>query len=315
MTHSSPSSPPAPLLWVYLKLIGMTLIWGGTFIAGRIAVESMGPICAAFYRYAVATLILVAWTVYQSGGLPPLKRRHLLPLLVLGLSGIFAYNIFFFLGLQTVPASRASLIITTNPSVIALGAALLFGDRLTPSRLVGIGAALSGAMVVISDGHPLRLLSQGITVGDLFLVGCVASWVIYTLMGKWIMTELSPLAATTYACLIGTPFFIIPAITDGLLTDWVYVAPAAWLGILYLAALGTVVGFCWYYEGLRAIGPARASIFITLVPVVAVLAGILLLNEPLTPSLILGGSLVVLGVFFTNRRPAPPRSPGKATSA
>lgn len=299
------SSPPQgrSLLWIYLKLVGMTLIWGGTFIAGRIAVQSMGPICAAFYRYAVATMILVVWMLYREGGLPPLQRRHLLPLTLLGLSGIFAYNIFFFLGLQTVPASRASLIITTNPSVIALGAALVFGDRLTPSRLVGIAAALLGATLVISNGQPWALLSQGITLGDLFLVGCVICWVIYTLVGKWVMADLSPLTATTYACLIGTPLLIIPAIQDGLLTDWGDVAPAAWLGILYLAALGTVVGFYWYYEGLQAIGPARASVFITLVPVVAVLAGLVILQEPFTPSLAMGGLLVVTGVFFTNRKP------------
>jgi len=282
----------------------MTLFWGGTFVAGRAAVQTMGPLSVAFCRYAIATVLLLGLTIATEGRMPRLKNTQILPVITLGLSGVFAYNFFFFQGLQTIPASRASLIVTTNPTVIALCSALLFGDRLTPLRLLGISLALSGAIAVISNGHPLTLLSDGITQGDLLLIGCVASWVVYTLVGKIAMTDLSPFAATTYACLIGTPLFIIPALREGFLSQIGAVAPVAWFSIIYLALLGTVVAFCWYYEGLRAIGPARASIFINLVPVVAVLSGVLVLNEPFTPALAVGGCLVVLGVFLTNQRPA-----------
>lgn len=307
MTSSPPPSPTLPrqqsLGWIYVKLTAMTLIWGGTFVAGRAALQSMGPLTAAFYRYAIATGLLWIMTVIVEGSLPPLKRHHILPIAILGCSGIFAYNVFFFLGLQTIPASRASLIVTTNPTVIALASALLFGDRLTPTRALGILCALSGATIVISNGQPWVLLSGGIGMGDIFLLGCVFSWAIYTLVGKRVVTDLSPLAATTYACFVGTPLFIIPALRDGLLTNWRTIAPVAWGSVIYLAALGTVVAFCWYYEGLKAIGPARASIFINLVPVVAVIAGIVLLKEPFTWALAVGGILVVCGVFLTNYRP------------
>jgi drug/metabolite transporter (DMT)-like permease len=299
-------SETPPLTRIYAKLTIMTLFWGGTFVAGRTAVQTMEPISVAFCRYAIATVLLLILTLTIEGGLPRLKRKHILPIVTLGLSGIFAYNFFFFQGLQTIPASRASLIVTTNPTVIALCSALLFGDRLTPLRVLGIACALSGAVTVISNGHPLTLLSDGITQGDLFLIGCVASWVVYTLVGKIVMADLSPFAATTYACLVGTPLFIVPAMREGFLTKIGAIAPVAWFSVVYLAVLGTVVAFCWYYEGLRAIGPARASIFINLVPVVAVLFGVLLLNEPLTPALIIGGLLVVFGVFLTNRRPPTP---------
>ena len=287
---------------IYLKLTGMTVIWGGTFIAGRSVVQTVGPFSVAFCRYAIATLLLLLLSFKLEGGLQRLRQHHVLPIVMLGLSGIFAYNAFFFLGLQTVPASRASLIVTINPTVIALCAALLFNERLTPIRLTGIGAALSGAAIVISQGNPLAILAQGVTLGDLFLLGCVGTWVIYTLVGKQVIKTLSPLAATTYACLVGTPLFLIPAIREGLLQDWQTFSLTVWLGILYLAVLGTVAAFCWYYEGLNAIGATKASIFINLVPVVAVFLAIVLLNEPLTPALILGGGLVVVGVSLTNRK-------------
>ncbi|MBD2103527.1 DMT family transporter [Leptolyngbya sp. FACHB-261] len=290
-----------PLTQAYLKLAVMTLIWGGSFIAGRAVVQTIGPFSAAFCRYAIATLLLLFLTIKLEGGLPRLKRQQLLPVIALGLSGIFAYNAFFFLGLQTVEASRASLIVTTNPTVIALSAALVFRDKLTRSKWAGILTALLGAALVITRGNPQALLAQGISSGDLFLLGCVASWTVYTLVGKRLMVTLSPFAATTYACLVGTPLFLIPAIQEGLLQEWQTFSLSVWLGILYLAVLGTVVAFCWYYEGLKAIGPTKAAIFINLVPVVAVTLAALLLNEPLTPVLLLGGLLVLIGVSLTNR--------------
>lgn len=299
-TKQSESVNPSPI-WIYIKLAVMTVIWGGTFIAGRTVVQSVSPFSAAFCRYAIATLLLLILTIKLEGRLPKLRQHQVLPIVVLGLSGIFAYNAFFFSGLQTVPASRASLIVTTNPTAIAIGAALIFKDKLTPLKLAGIFTALMGAAIVITLGNPLTLLAQGVGLGDLFLLGCVVSWTVYTLVGKRVMTTLSPFAATTYACLVGTPIFLIPAIREGLLQQWQTFSLSVWLGILYLAALGTVVAFCWYYEGLKAIGPAKAAIFINLVPVVAVILAVVLLNEPLTPTLILGGMLVVMGVALTNR--------------
>jgi drug/metabolite transporter (DMT)-like permease len=289
------------LAGIYLKLAVMTAIWGGTFIAGRIVLQSLGPFEAAFCRYAIATLCLVLLTVKLEGGLPKLRRHQVIPVVLLGLSGIFAYNAFFFLGLQTTPASRASLIVTTNPTVIALCAALIFKDKLTPLKLSGIFISLIGAAIVIARGNPMAILAQGVGSGDLFLLGCVASWTVYTLIGKQVMITMSPFAATTYACLVGTPIFLIPALKEGLLQDWQTLSLTTCLCILYLACLGTVVAFCWYYEGLKAIGPAKAAIFINLVPVVAVILAALMLNEPLTPTLILGGALVVMGVSLTNR--------------
>ena len=287
-----------PLL--YAKLTAMTAIWGGTFISGRIVTQSLGPFSAAFCRYAVATLLLLLLTRRIEGRLPQLKSRQWLPVVLLGVTGVFAYNALFFLGLEQIPASRAALIVTTNPTVIALGAAIAFGHALTPLRLVGIGLGLLGAATVITDGTPWTIL-QGASPGDLYLVGCVFSWAAYSLIGKAVMASLSPFAAITYACLVGTPLLLGPALREGLVRDAIAASPAVWLHVAYLAVLGTVVAFYWYYQGLQQLGPARASIFINFVPVVAVVLAAVILGEALSGALLVGGGLVVLGVFLTNR--------------
>ncbi|MGF1482696.1 MAG: DMT family transporter [Cyanophyceae cyanobacterium] len=285
---------------VYVQLVLTAIVWGGTFIAGRLVVESVDPFAVAFMRFAIATVALLIVTYSLEGGLA-LKLRQLPQILVLGLSGVFAYNIFFFLGLQTVPAGRAALIVALNPIAIALFSALFLGERLTPLKLLGIATSLWGAAIVIGRGNPLDLLTGGVQIGDLFMFGCVASWVVYTLVGKQVMGQLSPLVATTSACIVGAIALLPPALQHGLMTDIQKLSLAAGLAVLYLGLFGSALGFSWYYSGVRSIGAAKASIFINLVPIAAILLAALLLGEPITLALAVGGALVIAGVFCTNR--------------
>lgn len=287
--------------WIYSKLILTMAFWGGTFIAARIAVQTMEPFAAAFCRFAIASLCLILLTLRLEGQLPRLTIRQGVLLLVLGLSGVFAYNAFFFLGLQTVPASRAALIVATNPVFIAIFSALLLKEPLTRLKIVGILLSLVGVTVVISGGNPATLFAGEVGQGELYILGCVASWVVYTLVGKRVMGNLSPLMATTYACLLGTLALLGVALLRGLVADWPTFAPAAWLSVAYLGIFGTAAGFNWYYEGVLAIGSAKASIFINLVPVFAIALAVLVLGEPITLPLVIGGALVITGVFLTNR--------------
>jgi drug/metabolite transporter (DMT)-like permease len=77
-----------------------------------------------------------------------------------------------------------------------------------------------------------------------------------------------------------------------------------WLGVLYLGLLGSALGFIWYYEGVQRIGPSRTGVFINIVPVSSILLAVLILGEPLSPSLGVGAVLVVGGVCLMNRMPS-----------
>ena len=284
---------------IYFKLVLTAIIWGGTFIAGRLISQEMSAFSAAFCRFAIASLCLLV--LLRKEGFPSLKPAQWLSVIVLGLSGIFAYNVLFFLGLQSTSASRASLIVASNPVAIALFSALFLNEKLTPLKILGICTSVFGAAIVISQGKIIQLLQGGVQTGDLILLGCVASWVIYTLVGKRIMTSLSTLAATTYACLIGTAALMIPALFEGLLIKLPQITLTSWISILYLGILGSAIGFNWYYQGVREIGASKASIFINLVPPSAIVLAALILHEPITSALLVGGSLIITGVICTNR--------------
>jgi drug/metabolite transporter (DMT)-like permease len=285
---------------VYSKLTLTAVLWGGTFIAGRILAEDVAPFSAAFLRFVLASIILFALLLKGEGQLPHVTAKQIISLILLGMSGIFAYNFFFLKGLKLIHANRASLIVANNPVFIALFARLLFKEPLSFLKVLGILLSISGAFVVISRGS-LEVFSSGhLGWGDLYIFGCVASWVTYSLIGKMVMSGLSPLSSVTYSSAIGCAALFLPACLEGIFLKVTHYPLTAWLCVFYLGFFGTVLGFVWYYQGIQAIGPTRAGQFINFVPVSAVLLAHVILDEPISVSLCFGGILVVLGVYLTS---------------
>lgn len=285
---------------IYLKLFLTAVFWGGTFVAGRILAADVSPFCAAFFRFAIAAVFLAAIVLKFEGGLPKLKPRQVIPVILLGMTGVFAYNGFFFTGLRYIPAGRASLIIALNPIAISALSALIFKERFTWVKALGVLLSVTGALIVISNGHLELIWKGGIGTGEWMILGCVASWVSYSLIGKSVMGEMTPLAAVCYATLVGAAALFFPAAASGMFREMWHYGPGDWASFFYLGFFGTVLGFFWYYDGIRSIGPAKASVFINFVPVSAIVLAYFILGEEVTVSLFVGAVLVIGGVYATN---------------
>ncbi|MDD4732643.1 MAG: DMT family transporter [Desulfovibrio sp.] len=292
------------MLGTYLRLAATMTLWGGTFIAGRL-LSHVGPSTASLMRFVVAGLFMVALCYRLEGGVPRLERRQVVPVLLLGFTGVFLYNFFFLSGLQTITAGRASLIIAGNPVFIAAFAALFFKEGFGKLKAAGLILSITGALTVISRGQLDAVLAQ-VRPGDLFILGCVFAWSSYTLLGKKVMNGLSPVGAVTWSCLAGMVFLLPMAVREGLFAHLAGATPLEWGAMVYLGVFGTGVGFSWYYQGIQRLGAARAGVFINLVPVNAVLMGWLLLGESVDLSLLVGAGLIFTGVYLVNRRVATP---------
>lgn len=303
-SSSSFPAKPANLALVYAKLVLVALFWGGTFIAGRIIAPVMPLMTAATGRFMVAALILlaVAWKI--EGGLPRLDKSQLLTTAALGLCGIFLYNVCFFAALAHMPAGRTALFVALNPIVTAMALGMLFRERLRPVKWIGIGIAFLGTAIVITRGDPasaLHDISKSVGIGEILMFCGISSWAAYTIIGRFVLKNLTPIAATTYATLWGLAFLLVGAAFEFSSVAWSSFGWQIWASIVYLGAVGTALGFIWYYEGVKAIGPSRTSVFTNLVPVFAVLLASILLAEPILISMIAGGALVIIGVTLTNR--------------
>jgi drug/metabolite transporter (DMT)-like permease len=164
---------------------------------------------------------------------------------------------------------------------------------------------VSGAVIVISKGSLNEIVTGGVGWGEIFILGCVFSWVAYSLIGKAVMDRLSPLAAVSYSSVIGVFFLFFPAYFEGAMQNFHHYHIVSWVSLFYLGFFGTVIGFVWYYEGIKKIGPMKASLFINFVPISAVVMAFFILDEPITLSLFIGTLLVCSGVYLTNKRLTP----------
>ncbi|WDP88986.1 MAG: EamA family transporter [Desulfobacter sp.] len=292
----------------YIKLLLTAFFWGGTFIAGKGLAGKVDPYSAAFLRFTIASFFLLILVMKTEKRLPRINGRQAIFILLSGLTGIFAYNILFFTGLTLINANRASLIIATNPIFISLASALFFKERLTPVKMAGLFLSVTGALLIISGGSLSAIFTTGIGRGELAIFGCVFSWVSYSILGKPLMKDFSPLVSVCYSSLAGTAMLLFPALFKGTAAHLPGYGLAEWGSLFYLGFFGTVLGFYWYYQGIQQIGPTKSGVFINFVPVSAIFLAYLILDEPVTRELILGAALVVTGVYLTNTSKALPRN-------
>jgi drug/metabolite transporter (DMT)-like permease len=283
----------------YIKLVMVSLFWAGTFISTRVAAQVLGPFTGASFRYSIALIFLLPMALQQNRQLFSVRWKQLPLLLLLGFSGIFAYNYFFFKGLKTVPASRGALLVALNPIFVMLMSAVIYQERITLRKAVGIIISLAGVIVVISRGRVTELMG-GLETGDLFMLGCPLTWAVYTMAGKPVLKYTTPLQASAWASLSGLIMLLL--FSSGETYSFSNISPKVWLALAYLGIVGTVIAFVWYYDGIKKIGPMRTAIFTNLVPVFAVLLSVIVLREQVSWYTWAGGILVIGGVWLVTKK-------------
>ena len=289
----------------HLRLIGMALLWGASWPAGRILALNMPPLAASGLRFVLAATMLVPW-LYLSGGFPALKTwsaKTWIGMFAAGATGVFGYASFFLSGLQHLPAGKAALVITLNPVVTLALAVWLFKERLNRTIALGMLLAACGAVVVISHGKPLEVLNGAVGVGELLILGCVACWVCYTLIGRAMLADVDALAATTVTSVFGAVLLLVASlVVEGPqgLTAAFHASGTAWMAMIFMAYGSTAVAYAWYFAGVKSLGAGAASGYITLVPVIGVILSALLLKESIDGSMLVGGAMAVLGTAVMN---------------
>lgn len=284
---------------IYLKLTLACLFWGGTFVAGK-QLHHLGvePGVAGLLRFALASILFlgVAISVRSSQRVMPTLREWPL-LMILGMTGVAGYTWLFLTGLQHIPASRATMIIALNPVAIATASSIFFREKLGGLRICGFVIAVTGSFIAII-GHTPEAAGATFGVGELCILGCVCCWTIYSLVGKRVMRQLSPLMANTWAAVIGS-LILLPVVlfTEDLSTCLDF-GVTAWACIGYFALFATVLGFLWFFEGVQKVGAARSGLFINLVPVFGIALSILVLGERPSVWLFVGAGLVVPGLLL-----------------
>lgn len=282
------------------------MLWGGTFVAGRLASNQLSPLTNSALRFLIASACFALIMQMRRSWIRP-SANSLLYLFLMGLSGVAIYNVCFFAGLKITMASRASLVIATNPVCAMLFAVIFLKEKLTFNKLSGLFLSLAGAVVVITDGNLAAIMNEGFGRGELIIFGCVICWVTYTFLSKVAMKTLPPLNTSSYSTFIGCIILLVIIFSQSsgneIFQQISSVQITSWLALSYLGIFGTVIAYKLYLDAVIEIGPAKAAQYINLIPFFAVALSAIILNEPITMATLLGGSLIFAGIFLVNRTP------------
>jgi len=277
-------------------------VWAGIYLVGDAIVGEVDPVSLTFWRWsgAALALLIVAQITERPDWRAVLRRWP--RLLLLGMLGMAGFSVLLLEGLRFTTPVNGSLIGAAGPILIAVLAALVLRNRIGWRLAVGLGISVVGVAIVVTEGDLERVLRVGINVGDLWIVLAYVCWASYVVLGR-LVADLPVLTSTALQASFAALVLGLTTTVTGL--QWPS-GPLGWLGIGYLALLGSALGFTLWAVGLRTLAPATGGLLMNLMPLWTVLMS-LAVGASIGGWEVFGGLVIVGGVLLgtmPRRRPA-----------
>jgi len=287
----------------YLMLVCATLFWAGNFNVGKIAfIENIPPFSLAFFRWLLVWIILLPFTFKE---ILKIKREIFknLPLLfLLGFTSVAVFSSFTYNALNYTQIINASLFNTAIPAMIILVCFLLKIEKTNIFQLSGLLISILGILVIITRLDINILLSLDFNRGDLFMLGGVIAWGIYSAFLKKRTFEVSLLTLIQIFCSLGL-LILFPTFLYELIQGKTLVVNEDFFYILLYVAIFPSIGsyYCWA-GAVSIIGANRAGIFLSLIPLFSTIFAIMFFNEKFLFFHFIGSILIIIGLFLSNKK-------------
>ena len=281
----------------------MYLVWGSTYLAIAIAVQTLPPLLSAGLRFLLAGGILGAWLVARHGRAAlRIDRAQIGGAALVGMLLLAGGNGLVVLAERTVPSGLTALVIASVPLWIVIFR-LVAGDRVAASLIGGVLVGFAGvAFLVVPRGAS----GEVDPIGLIMLVGATFSWALGTFSSPRLRTPRDPLASTTVQMLAGGALLVAIAVAVGepSRAEPSRFSTASLIAMAYLVVFGSLVAFSAYTWLLQHAPVSVVATYAYVNPVVAVLLGALVLGEAVTPSMLIGAAIILAAVAFIVSRSA-----------
>lgn len=286
----------------YLLLTLTALFWSGNMVIGRGVRADVPPMALAFWRWAIALLLVLPLALPHLKTQWPQLKQGWKPVLLLGVLGVGCYNTFAYIALQYTSATNAVLLNSFIPvATIAISWAFL-GKHLRRIEGIGVLISLCGALTIVAHGDFNILLHLNLNLGDVWMLGAVLVWAIYTVGLAWRPAGVHPMlmlgAMTAVGLLALTPAYLWE-IAGG---RQINLHAASLASIAYVGVFPSFVGYIFYNRGVAEVGANKASLFIHLMPVFGTLLSALFLGEIPYWYHYLGIGLIFTGIWLTTKK-------------
>lgn len=286
-------------------MLVLVLFWGLAFVAIKAADEHMSWITLTFLRFVFADVLFLGYLALRHTERVLPRREDWLPLVALGFLGFTGYHLFLNLGESNpdVTAGTAALVIASDPAFIALIAVPLLREKLTGMRTIGIAIAFAGLAVMILFAGATSQFRFAFSTGALEIVPSVVFTAFYLTLGKKYLRRYRPFVFVAYTIFIGTVLTVpvVLAVWPTFVGDLSTMGWSGLLPVLFLSVCPTFIGYSLWFRAVERMPASAAGAYLYLSTLIAVVGGIVLLNEPLTEAMVVGGAMVIGGVVVAQQ--------------
>ena len=290
----------------YIFLIFATALWGGNIIAAKVAsIISLEPIKLSFYRNIVVIIILLPFVFYKIKIIFEIFKLNWKIIIFLSIFSVSIFNTFMNIALTTSSVISSSLMPAFAPSMIIVLSLFIFNSKISSLQFIGIIISFIGFINIIIRGNILNLSSLNFVVGDIWMLGCVSCWALYSSLIRKMPKEIDNISFLFLIFFIGNifviPFYIFESsINQSFTINEQY----GWLLVLYCGIGPALISYLLWIKAIKIMGANNSGLFLNLIPIFSSLISIIFLKEKLELFHIVGALLIFTGIYLVIRKSA-----------
>ena len=288
-------------LFTYGEALFAVIVWGASFIATKLALKEISPITIVWLRFLMGVVILgLAVVLRQQFSLPDKKEWAYFALL--GFLGITFHQGLQSNGLRTSEAGTTAWIVSTTPVFMALLGWLILKEGLGWAKTFGILIAFIGVLVVISKGN-IGSVSIGRfgAPGDILILISAVNWAVFSALSRRGLKSYPASLMMFYVMSFGWLFTSLLFIPTNGFAEIGNLTSNGWMGVAFLGIFCSGLAYIAWYDALKALTTAQTGVFLYLEPLVTVVVAFFVLGEAITPALLVGGAVILFGVWLVNK--------------
>jgi drug/metabolite transporter (DMT)-like permease len=284
-----------------LKALLAVTLWGASFVATKISLQYIAPTALVWIRFAMGVAIL-GFTVGLKKQFSLPKRNDLGYFALLGFLGITFHQWLQSTGLLTAQATTTAWIITSTPIFIALLGFLILKERLAWYQVAGIILAAFGVLLVVTKGK-LSTITAGRfgTPGDFLVMISAVNWAVFSTLSRPGLRKYPATLMMFYVMSFGWIFTSILFFTTSGIRQIPLIPWDGWIAILFLGVLCSGFAYVFWYDALKLLPVAQTGAFLYLEPIVTVIVAALAIRESILLATLIGGSIILIGVWLVNQ--------------
>lgn len=285
----------------YLEAIFAVIVWGASFIATKIVLAEVSPVTVVWLRFTMGVVILgIAVVIRKQFAMP--ARNEWLYFALLGFLGITFHQWLQSNALKTSEASTTAWIVATTPVFMALLGWAVLKEGLGWLKISGIFLAALGVLLVVTDGNTASLsIGKFGAPGDSLILISALNWAVFSVLSRRGLRSHPASLMMFYVMTLGWIFTSILFFAGSGTSEIPNLTAKGWMGILFLGVFCSGLAYIAWYDALQALSAAQTGVFLYIEPLIAMIVAALVLAEPITTGSIIGGAVILLGVYLVNR--------------